>query len=250
MNNSRRLGPTKYLGQADAGGALKIGKQIAVVAIVVISAALLTSCLATQDGGSDSAASPLLSDQVQSNQENSGQTDNVGAQSSQTPISGKHQDADQLSQPKTRQPALSSTLSGPGPEILSESQQWSRTLDQVAGGATAIAPEQAQSAQAAPTSALAPPSSTPSASPSDAPLQSSRAVEVNVGKFRQLLRRDAIAPIYAPQFLPANRASLNPGELVIGVAIDGESKAYPIGHLAWREMVNDVIAGVPILVTW
>lgn len=226
---------------------MKTRKQIAVVAIVVIWAALLTSCLATQDGGTDSAGSPLASDQVQSNQLNSGQGDSVGVQSSQRPSSGKRQAA---GEPSTQQPTLSSTQSGPGPDILSESQRWSRSLDQVAASATAIAPEPGQSAQAAPTSAPAPPSPIPFALPSDAPLQSSRAVEVNVGEFRQLLLRDAIPPIYAPQFLPANRASLNPGDLVIGVAIDGESKAYPIGPLAWREMVNDVIAGVPILVTW
>ncbi len=39
-------------------------------------------------------------------------------------------------------------------------------------------------------------------------------------------------------------------DLVIGVAINGESKAYPVGTLNFREMVNDVVGGVPILVTW
>ena len=37
---------------------------------------------------------------------------------------------------------------------------------------------------------------------------------------------------------------------MIGVAINGESKAYPVGPLNFREMVNDVVGGVPILVSW
>ena len=81
-------------------------------------------------------------------------------------------------------------------------------------------------------------------------LQSSKAVAVDPSQFRQLLPRDAIRPIYDPQFSSADDADIDPKELVIGVAINGESRAYPIGPLARREIVNDVVAGVPILVTW
>ena len=35
-----------------------------------------------------------------------------------------------------------------------------------------------------------------------------------------------------------------------GVAIDGESKAYPAGPLNRREVVNDELTGIPIPVTW
>ena len=69
-------------------------------------------------------------------------------------------------------------------------------------------------------------------------------------KYRQLLPRDAILPIYEPRFVTAENAGLNSGELVIGVELNGESKAYPIGPLVRREMVNDTVGGVPILVTW
>ena len=69
-------------------------------------------------------------------------------------------------------------------------------------------------------------------------------------RFDQLLPIDAIAPIYSPQFISGKLASLHPEELVIGVEINGESKAYPVGPLNYREMVNDVIGGVPVLVTW
>ncbi len=68
--------------------------------------------------------------------------------------------------------------------------------------------------------------------------------------FRQLLPRDAILPVYRPRFVPAARAGLRPDELVIGVEIAGEARAYPVGYLNFREMVNDRIGPVPFLVTW
>ncbi len=68
--------------------------------------------------------------------------------------------------------------------------------------------------------------------------------------FRQLLPRDGIQPIYDPQFTSAAAVDW-PGETqVIGVAAGGEAKAYPVSFLDQHEMVNDFIAGDPILVTW
>ena len=81
-------------------------------------------------------------------------------------------------------------------------------------------------------------------------LDNTKGVHVDLRQFRQLLPRDAINPIYEPQFLPGRSVVLDPQALVIGVAINGESKAYPVGPLNRREMVNDVVGGVPILVTW
>lgn len=66
----------------------------------------------------------------------------------------------------------------------------------------------------------------------------------------QLIPRDGIRPIYEPQFRPAAQAQLVDQELVIGTALDGEAKAYPISVLRFREMVNDEMAGIPTLVTW
>ena len=66
----------------------------------------------------------------------------------------------------------------------------------------------------------------------------------------QLLSRDAIFPVYEPEFSPADTAPYDDDELVIGVEINGEAKAYAIGPLNGREMVNDTVGGVPILVTW
>ena len=82
------------------------------------------------------------------------------------------------------------------------------------------------------------------------PASGSRELAVDPTQFRQLLPRDAIAPVYDALFAPAESASLLPGELVIGVEINGESKAYPVGPLNFREMVNDTVGGVPVLVSW
>ena len=61
---------------------------------------------------------------------------------------------------------------------------------------------------------------------------------------------DAISPIYEPEFVPADQSPLESDELILGVAWDGEAKAYPISVLRIREMVNDELAGIPTLVTW
>jgi hypothetical protein len=65
-----------------------------------------------------------------------------------------------------------------------------------------------------------------------------------------LLPYDGIRPIYEPEFAPANEAPLEDDELVIGISLNGEAKAYPITVLRSREMVNDELGGNPILVTW
>lgn len=69
-------------------------------------------------------------------------------------------------------------------------------------------------------------------------------------EYEQLRRPDAIAPIYDPRFVPASETNLPDGEMVIGLAINGDSRAYPAGILYNREMVNDTVGGVPTLITW
>lgn len=68
--------------------------------------------------------------------------------------------------------------------------------------------------------------------------------------FRQLLPRDAIRPVYDPRFVSADVAGWPDGTDVIGVTIDGESKAYPVSFLNGRELVVDELGGEPILVSW
>ena len=68
--------------------------------------------------------------------------------------------------------------------------------------------------------------------------------------FRQLLPRDAILPVYDPEFVSADEIGWRDSTLVIGLEIDGDARAYPVGHLNRREMVIDSVAGIPVLVTW
>ncbi len=86
---------------------------------------------------------------------------------------------------------------------------------------------------------------------------------------------DALPPIDDPRFPAAGEASVLHGaaslvtaaeakkvrlpehgkflldpDRVVGVTIGGESRAYPLRILHWHEAVNDVVGGVPILVTY
>ena len=56
--------------------------------------------------------------------------------------------------------------------------------------------------------------------------------------------RDGIPPLKNPKMIPAKQASyLADDNIVFGVAIDGDVRAYPKRILAWHEMVKDRIAG-------
>ncbi len=77
-------------------------------------------------------------------------------------------------------------------------------------------------------------------------------VDLGLGNipFLPLLPRDAIRPVYEPDFVTADDSPLQEDELVMGVAIQGEAKAYPVTVLRFREMVDDELGGLPILVSW
>ena len=74
--------------------------------------------------------------------------------------------------------------------------------------------------------------------------------EVDPSRFRQLIGRDVIVPIYDPLIVSAAEAGFTPDELVMGVALNGESRAYSVGMMRSREIANDELGGVPLLVTW
>ncbi len=67
-----------------------------------------------------------------------------------------------------------------------------------------------------------------------------------------LLARDGIPAIDAPQFYTADEADREyaPDELVLGVVLEDESRAYSTDLLDRHEIVNDTLAGHPIAVTW
>ena len=63
--------------------------------------------------------------------------------------------------------------------------------------------------------------------------------------------KDGIPSIDAPAFISVEEEDgLDPREPVIGLAVDGEARAYPLRILTWHEIVNDEIAGVPVAVTY
>ena len=62
--------------------------------------------------------------------------------------------------------------------------------------------------------------------------------------------RDSLLPIYDPKFADADTGDLQPTELVIGIVMNGEARAYPVEALNKREMVLDRIGDTPVLVSW
>ena len=70
-------------------------------------------------------------------------------------------------------------------------------------------------------------------------------------KIVTVLSKDAIRSIDEPEFVSPAEASgwMRPEELVIGLSIDGESRAYPITTLSRHEIVNDVVGGKAVAVT-
>jgi hypothetical protein len=65
-------------------------------------------------------------------------------------------------------------------------------------------------------------------------------------------QRSAAVCIVQPPVLPAGEAELAGGEEVIGVAVGGKARAYRLGAFRFpsRHIVNDLIGGVPVSVTY
>lgn len=67
-----------------------------------------------------------------------------------------------------------------------------------------------------------------------------------------VLPADRIPSIDEPKFFSAEEASgwLEDKELVLGLFYKGVARAYPLQILVWHEIVNDVVAGEPMLITY
>ncbi len=58
---------------------------------------------------------------------------------------------------------------------------------------------------------------------------------------------DGIPALDDPSLVsPAEATYLEPDDLVFGVSINGDTRAYPLRIADWHEMVNDVVGGVPV----
>lgn len=63
--------------------------------------------------------------------------------------------------------------------------------------------------------------------------------------------KDGIPALIGPKFLPAAKADfMRDGEQVIGLAYNGEARAYPLRIMSWHELVNDRLGDLPVLVSW
>jgi hypothetical protein len=64
--------------------------------------------------------------------------------------------------------------------------------------------------------------------------------------------KDGIPSIDNPKFVSVMDADkfLKDSELVLGLNINGDVRAYPLQILVWHEIVNDKVGGVPVAVTY
>jgi hypothetical protein len=79
--------------------------------------------------------------------------------------------------------------------------------------------------------------------------------EIDLGLVRKGIARedpkDGIPAILHPRTVPAAEAAhLGDGDSVVGVALGGEARAYPIRMLDRHEVANDVLGGRPVAVTY
>ena len=63
--------------------------------------------------------------------------------------------------------------------------------------------------------------------------------------------KDGIPALTDPEVIPADQAAdLRADDRVVGLVVDGKARAYPLRILTWHEVVNDVIGGTPVLVSY
>lgn len=63
--------------------------------------------------------------------------------------------------------------------------------------------------------------------------------------------KDGIPALVNPKLIaPAEADYITADELVFGVEINGDARAYPLRMMDWHEMFNDVIGGVPVALAY
>jgi hypothetical protein len=62
---------------------------------------------------------------------------------------------------------------------------------------------------------------------------------------------DGIPPVDDPWFDTVDEVDwLQPNEPVLALSLNGEHRAYPVQIMVWHEIVNDIVAGTPLAVTY
>ncbi|GAL33853.1 hypothetical protein JCM19240_761 [Vibrio maritimus] len=63
--------------------------------------------------------------------------------------------------------------------------------------------------------------------------------------------RDGIPALTDPKFeLGSSTKSVKPRDVVLGLVINDEAKAYPLNILNWHEIVNDTVGGERVVVSY
>ena len=63
--------------------------------------------------------------------------------------------------------------------------------------------------------------------------------------------RSRFVPLDNPDVVPAEAVSfLQPDDRVLGVTVNGESRAYPVSMMTFHHVANDIVGGEPVLVTF
>src|SRR5262245_48107881 len=81
------------------------------------------------------------------------------------------------------------------------------------------------------------------------------AVELGAASFNPIRFLDRQSPLSNPEtrrVAEVDSSTLTDKDLVLGVSVNGESRAYPLNMITrpQREIINDTLAGTPIAVTW
>lgn len=110
-----------------------------------------------------------------------------------------------------------------------------------------------------------PPKPQPSPSPTETPVASSNdqgtgdpwgitSIVENGKRYEvmTILPKDAIRAVFSPNLFTTEEAmsQYRDTDLIIGVSIGDEHRAYNVAYLSGHEIVNDVVGGKPIAVTW
>lgn len=75
--------------------------------------------------------------------------------------------------------------------------------------------------------------------------------EYRSGSFRAV-GRDSFPVLFNPPMgtIAKGDRFIRPNDWVIGIALNGEAKAYPVTVMGFHELINDTVGGRPIAVCW
>ena len=57
-------------------------------------------------------------------------------------------------------------------------------------------------------------------------------------------------PVHSAQFEAESASKLDKGEMILAVRFGDDARAYPIREMAYHHILNDVVGGVPVAVTY